>query len=124
MGAPDQLVAEPAPSGLRRMNAGERPFSMFSGGEKMSCSLAIAVALSRLVARRAGTAIRTLVVDEPDGLDDDARRQFGHALQILAHAGELERVILVSHHADLADFGDAVYQVTRNGRGSVVELVA
>jgi DNA repair exonuclease SbcCD ATPase subunit len=103
--------------------AGERPLAMFSGGERMSVSLAIAVALSRLVARRAGAAIRTLVVDEPDGLDADARRAFGQALRVLAHRGELERVVLVSHHEDLAEFGDATYRVTKNGHGSVLEQV-
>lgn len=107
-----------------RDDAGERPLALFSGGERMSVSLAIAVALSRLVARRAGTAIRTLIVDEPDGLDAEARRSFGAALRVLAHHGELERVVLVSHHPDLADVGDAVYQVSKNGHGSVVEQIA
>jgi DNA repair protein SbcC/Rad50 len=90
----------------------------------MSVSLAIAVALSRLVARRAGTAIRTLVIDEPDGLDFDARRAFGRALRLLAHHGELERVVLVSHHEDLAEVGDSIYRMSKNGHGSVVELVS
>jgi DNA repair exonuclease SbcCD ATPase subunit len=107
-----------------RDDVGERPLAMFSGGERMSVSLALAVALSRLVARRAGTAIRTFVIDEPDGLDAEARRAFGQALRVLAHHGELERVVVVSHHEDLAEIGDAVYRVTKNGRGSVVEQVA
>lgn len=107
-----------------RDDVGERPLAMFSGGERMSVSLAIAAGLSRLVARRAGTAIRTLVVDEPDGLDADARRSFGQALRTLAHQGELERVIVVSHHEDLAEASDSVYRVTRGRRGSVVELAA
>jgi exonuclease SbcC len=105
-------------------DAGERALALYSGGERMSVSLAIAVGLSRLVARRAGTAIRTLVIDEPDGLDADARRSFGQALRILAHQGELERVVLVSHHADLADVGDAVYEVVKGPSGSVVTQVA
>jgi len=105
-------------------DAGERPLALFSGGERMSVSLALAVGLSRLVARRAGTAIRTLVIDEPDGLDADARRAFGQALRVLAHAGELERVILVSHHPDLAEYGDAVYAVTKDAAGSHVGLVS
>lgn len=105
-------------------DVGERGLALFSGGERMSVSLAIATALSRLVARRAGAAIRTLVIDEPDGLDADARRSFGQALRVLAHHGELERVVLVSHHPDLAEFGDAVYQVTKSATGSVVEQVA
>ncbi|MEW6223221.1 MAG: SMC family ATPase [Chloroflexota bacterium] len=107
-----------------RDDAGERPLALFSGGERMSVSLALAVGLSRLVARRAGTAIRTLVIDEPDGLDADARRAFGQALRVLAHRGELERVVLVSHHEDLADVADEVYRVSKNGRGSLVELVS
>lgn len=104
--------------------AGERALALYSGGERMSVSLAIAVGLSRLVARRAGTAIRTLVIDEPDGLDADARRSFGQALRILAHQGELERVVLVSHHQDLADVGDSVYEVVKGPSGSVVTQIA
>jgi len=107
-----------------RDDVGERPLALFSGGERMSVSLALAVGLSRLVARRAGTAIRTLVIDEPDGLDADARRAFGMALRVLAHQGELERVVLVSHHPDLAEYADEVYQVTKGPGGSRVDLVA
>lgn len=103
-----------------RDDVGERPLALFSGGERMSVSLAIAVGLSRLVARRAGSAIRTLVVDEPDGLDADARRAFGQALRVLAHHGDLERVVLVSHHPDLAEYADTVWSVSKTGSGSVV----
>jgi exonuclease SbcC len=103
-----------------RDGAGERALGLFSGGERMSVSLAIAVGLSHLVARRAGTAIRTLVIDEPDGLDADARRAFGQALLVLANQGELERVVLVSHHEDLAEVADAVYAVRKEAAGSVV----
>ena len=105
-------------------DAGERALGLYSGGERMSVSLALAVGLSRLVARRAGTAIRTLVIDEPDGLDADARRSFGQALRILAHQGELERVVLVSHHQDLADVGDSVFEVVKGPAGSVVTQIA
>jgi DNA repair exonuclease SbcCD ATPase subunit len=107
-----------------RDDVGERPLSLFSGGERMSVSLALAVGLSRLVARRAGTAIRTLVIDEPDGLDAEARRAFGLALRVLAHHGELERVVVVSHHEDLAEVGDAVYRVSKGPGGSVVEQIS
>jgi len=107
-----------------RDDVGERPLALFSGGERMSVSLALAVGLSRLVARRAGSRIESLIVDEPDGLDMDARRAFGQALRIIAHRGELSRVVLVSHHADLAEFGDVTYEVTKGPHGSVVEQIA
>ncbi len=107
-----------------RDDVGERPLGLFSGGERMSVSLAIAVALSRLVARRAGASIETLVVDEPDGLDSDARKAFGQALRILAHEGTLSRIVLVSHHEDLAEAADEVYRVRKDATGSHVEVVA
>ena len=107
-----------------RDDVGERPLALFSGGERMSVSLALAVGLSRLVARRAGTAIRTLVIDEPDGLDAEARRAFGLALRVLAHHGELELVVVVSHHEDLAEVGDAIYRVSKGPGGSVIEQVS
>jgi exonuclease SbcC len=90
----------------------------------MSVAIALAVGLSRLVARRAGSRMETLIADEPDGLDATARRAFGHALKVIAHRGDLSRVIVVSHHPDLAEFGDAIYEVSKREGGSVVELVA
>ncbi len=106
-----------------RDDVGERPLALYSGGERMSVSLALAVGLSRLVARRAGSRIASLVIDEPDGLDAEARRAFGASLRILAHQGDLDRVVLVSHHEDLAEVGDAVYRVSKGAAGSVVEQV-
>jgi hypothetical protein len=90
----------------------------------MSVSLAIAVAMSRLVARRAGARIESLVVDEPDGLDSPRSARLragapGHRPPRRAAA-----VVLVSHHDDLAEFADATYQVTKGPQGSVVELTA
>jgi len=96
-----------------RDEAGERLLGLFSGGERTSVSLALAIAISRLVARRSGTAIRTLVVDEPDGLDAEARRAFCHQLRAIAHRRDLERVLLVSHHEDLAEIGDLVIRAEK-----------
>lgn len=104
--------------------AGERAFGLFSGGERMTIALALAVALSRLAARRSGAPIGLLVVDEPDGLDADVRRAFGQAMRGIAHRGELAQLLMVSHHSDLAEFADETYQVVKGPDGSVVSLVA
>jgi DNA repair exonuclease SbcCD ATPase subunit len=103
---------------------GERAMDRPSGGETTAVSLALAIGLNRLNARRSGSAIRLLVVDEPDGLDVPGRRAFGEALRRLAHSGELERVVLITHTPDLVDYADAVWQFSKNGRGTVVEQVA
>ena len=96
--------------------AGERPLALFSGGERTSIALA--------VARRAGSAIRTLILDEPDGLDAESRRALGHALRVLSHHGALERIVVVTHTPDLAEWADSTYQVSRDDAGSRVELAA
>lgn len=110
---------------LVRDEGGERPLGTFSGGEQTSISVALAVGISRLVARRSGAAVRSMVIDEPDGLDPDGRRAFGQALKVLAHSGELERIVVITHSPDLADLGDEVWHVTKDDdRVSHLELVA
>ena len=101
---------------------GEVPLERVSGGQETAVSLSLAIGLSRLNARRAGTAIRTLVVDEPDGLDVERRRALGAALRTLAHQGELERVVVITHAPELAEFGDLVVEL-REGHDGVEQYV-
>ena len=46
---------------------GTRNYEMFSGGEAFRINFAIRIALSKLLARRAGAPLPTLVVDEGFG---------------------------------------------------------
>lgn len=103
---------------------GERAMDRPSGGETTAVSLALAMGLNRLNARRSGSPIRLLVVDEPDGLDVPARRALGRILLELAHGGDRERVLLITHTPDLVDFADAVWQFSKNGHGTEMEQVA
>jgi exonuclease SbcC len=96
---------------VREEEAGEIEQARLSGGQETAVALALAIALSRLNARRAGTAIRTLVIDEPDGLDATHLRALGEALKTLAHAGELERIFLITHTEVLAEFADLVVEL-------------
>ena len=48
---------------------------MYSGGEAFRVNFAIRVALSQLLARRAGAQLRTLFIDEGFGTQDEAGRQ-------------------------------------------------
>lgn len=92
-----------------RDHRGER--QRWSGGEGTSIAMSIAVALSRLGARRSGARISTLVIDEPDGLDGESRRAFGQALRVLAHRGDLERVAVITHQDGIPDFADDVVEL-------------
>jgi DNA repair protein SbcC/Rad50 len=54
---------------------GERPYENFSGGEQFRVNFAIRLALSRILARRAGARLQTLVIDEGFGSQDPSGRQ-------------------------------------------------
>ena len=60
---------------LIRDSAGERAYELFSGGEAFRVNFAIRLALSRVLAHRAGARLQTLVIDEGFGSQDAEGRQ-------------------------------------------------
>jgi exonuclease SbcC len=101
---------------------GER--QRWSGGEATSIAMSIAIALSRLGARRSGARVATLVIDEPDGLDSQSRVAFGQALRVLAHRGDLERVAVITHQDGIPDFADDVVEIEQDEEPSGSGVVA
>ena len=55
--------------------AGPREYELFSGGEAFRVNFAIRLALSRVLAQRAGARLQTLVIDEGFGSQDAEGRQ-------------------------------------------------
>ena len=51
--------------------AGIRPYELFSGGEAFRIDFALRIAISKLLARRAGTSLQTLIIDEGFGSQDE-----------------------------------------------------
>ena len=81
---------------------GTRSYEMFSGGEGFRVNFAIRIALSRLLAHRAGTRLQTLVVDEGFGSQDqDGRERMVEAIQAIE--AEFEKVLVITHLDDLRD---------------------
>jgi len=52
-----------------------RSYEMFSGGEAFRINFALRIALSRLLARRAGAPLPTLIIDEGFGTQDSGGRE-------------------------------------------------
>ena len=62
-------------------NLGTRDYEMYSGGEAFRINFAIRIALSKLLARRAGAQLRTLFIDEGFGSQDaEGRTKLVHAI--------------------------------------------
>jgi exonuclease SbcC len=101
---------------------GERPYENYSGGEQFRVNFALRVALSRLLARRAGAQLQTLFVDEGFGSQDAQGRErlveVIHAIQ-----DEFACILVITHLEELRDAFPARIEVTKTPQGSVVTLV-
>jgi exonuclease SbcC len=93
-----------------------RPYEGFSGGEKTRIELALRIALAHLLANRRGAESRVLVIDEPDGLDSAGMAALADVLSRLHTDGVFEKILLVSHVAELRDaFEASIHVVCENG---------
>ena len=87
-----------------------RNYNGFSGGEKFRISLAIRLALSKILTNRAGVELRTLILDEAaTNLDIEGRESFAHTLKNLN--GVFDRILIITHLPDLAQHFDNRLQI-------------
>lgn len=99
----------------------ERDLSTFSGGEADCVKIAFAMALGRLLARRAGRRPEALILDEPFTPLDPEHRQRG--VEILhGLMGEFPALYLVTQEEELASTFPARLVVAQEDGSSTVRL--
>ena len=103
--------------------SGERPIEMYSGGEKTRQVLALTVGLAELSARKAGEKIKTILIDEPAGLDKQGQLDFARCLNLLVTSGTFEKAFLIAHDRDLLDAFEQKILVEKEGSVSRVTVV-
>jgi exonuclease SbcC len=100
---------------------GTRDYGTFSGGEAFRVNFAIRLALSRLLARRAGAQLRTLFIDEGFGTQDAQGRErlieAIHAIQ-----DEFDLILVITHIEELKEAFPARIEVAKTDAGSQIEL--
>lgn len=100
---------------------GSRDYSLFSGGEAFRANFAIRIALSKLLARRAGAALQTLIVDEGFGTQDTQGRE--RLVQaITSIQDDFERVLVITHIDELKDLFPARIEVEKTADGSQISV--
>lgn len=102
---------------------GERPYENYSGGEKFRVNFAIRLALSQVLARRAGARLRTLVIDEGFGSQDpDGRQKLVEAINVVQ--SEFACILVITHIDELRDKFPARIDVEKTATGSRLSVVA
>jgi exonuclease SbcC len=100
---------------------GTRAYELFSGGEAFRINLALRIALSKLLARRAGAPLPTLVIDEGFGTQDTAgRERLMEALNAVSR--DFECLIVITHIDELRDQFEHQIVVEKTSHGSVVRV--
>jgi exonuclease SbcC len=94
---------------------------MYSGGEAFRVNFAIRIALSKMLARRAGAQLRTLFIDEGFGTqDEDGRNKLVEA--ITAIQGDFDLIMVITHIDELRDAFPVHIIVEKTPNGSRVAV--
>lgn len=102
--------------------AGIRPYELFSGGEGFRIDFALRIAISKLLARRAGTALQTLIIDEGFGSqDEEGLAQIMDAIYKIQD--DFARIIIVSHLPMLKEQFPVHFLVSKGPHGSTVKVM-
>jgi exonuclease SbcC len=102
--------------------AGTRDYEMFSGGEAFRVDFAIRLALSQVLAQRAGARLQTLVIDEGFGSQDaEGRQRLIEAIN-LVHA-DFAKILVITHLEDLKDAFPTRIEVEKTARGSRIQVL-
>jgi exonuclease SbcC len=100
---------------------GPRDYALFSGGEAFRINFAIRVALSKLLARRAGARLQTLIVDEGFGTQDaQGRERLVEAIDSVR--GDFQFILVITHLEELKDSFPVRIDVFKTPEGSDVSV--
>ncbi|HKJ27437.1 MAG TPA: SMC family ATPase [Anaerolineales bacterium] len=103
-------------------SAGIRDYELYSGGEAFRINFAIRLALSEVLAQRAGARLQTLVIDEGFGSQDETGRQrLIEAINTVK--ADFAKILVITHIDALKDVFPTRLEVTKGPRGSVVEQI-
>lgn len=102
---------------------GTRNYEMFSGGEAFRINFAIRVALAKMLARRAGTRLRTLVIDEGFGTQDTEGLE--RLVEVIkAIQDDFAKIIVITHLRELKNSFETHIEVKKDPvRGSFYQVL-
>jgi len=103
-------------------NMGTRSYELFSGGEAFRINLAVRIALSKLLSRRAGAELSFLLIDEGFG-SQDAQGRDRLVEAIAAIKEDFQKILVITHIEELKDQFDTRIEVDKGPAGSQITVV-
>ena len=101
--------------------AGIRAYEMFSGGEAFRIDLALRISISKLLAKKAGTALETLIIDEGFGSqDEDGLNNIMETIYKIQD--DFAKIIIVSHLGQMKEQFPVHFIVNKGASGSIVNV--
>lgn len=101
---------------------GLRDYELFSGGEAFRIDFALRIGISKLLARRAGTTLQTIFIDEGFGSQDEEGLQLIMD-NIYKIQDEFAKIIVVSHLQEMKEQFPVQFIVEKKRSGSIVSIV-
>ncbi len=100
---------------------GTRKYEMFSGGEAFRIDFAIRIAISKLLARRAGAPLPILIIDEGFGTQDSSGiERLVEAINSIQN--DFDKILVITHIDELKDAFPTRITVTKSGDGSTLSV--
>ncbi len=100
---------------------GARGYELYSGGEAFRINFALRIALSKLLARRAGAHLRALFIDEGFGSqDEDGRDKLVDAINKIQ--SDFDLILVITHIDELRDSFPVHLLVEKTAAGSQVMI--
>ncbi|MFM2309860.1 MAG: hypothetical protein RLY87_1982 [Chloroflexota bacterium] len=102
---------------------GTRSLEAFSGGEAFRISFALRVALSKILAHRAGHRLETLIIDEGFGTQDaQGRERLVEAINSIS--SEFHTILVITHVQEVKDLFPVQIHIKRDEQGSAWEVLS
>jgi exonuclease SbcC len=100
---------------------GKRAYEMYSGGEAFRVNFAVRIALSKLLARRAGTQLQTLVIDEGFGSQDgQGREKLVGAIRSIQD--DFQKILVITHIEELKEEFPVRINIVKTPTGSRIMM--
>ena len=103
-------------------SVGARDYEMFSGGEAFRVNFSIRLALSQVLAHRAGARLQTLVIDEGFGSQDaQGRQRLVEAINLVRD--DFAKILVITHLDELKDAFPTRIEVEKTPLGSKLQVI-